>query len=332
MKRFFSILCVCVLLAALAAGGLLAARKAHTMYKGVWDTLDHLTLVTDELAAGQSRHAEALSTLATQANSMAQQIGYLHRQAQSLPNTVSDWVDSVPPYIAHACGGIDGQVYTNSREAFLHQYARGQRVFEIDFNLANDGVLIACHSEDDWRRMTGSALPYESRHFDEQPLCGQYESLNAQEVIELLADHPDAYIITDTKDTTQAEVMLAFSQLVYLAQKTHPEVLARIIPQIYNEDMLPWVEAVYPFPSIIYTLYQVAWTPESVLDFCMNSGVRFITMPQDQVTEEALRLWDTLGIRVGVHTVNDPLQAQQLFDLGVDMLYTDFLTPADAPL
>ena len=204
--------------------------------------------------------------------------------------------------------------------------------FEIDFNLANDGVLIACHSEDDWRRMTGSTLPYESRHFDEQPLCGQYESLNAQEVIELLTEHPDAYIITDTKDTTQTEVMLAFSQLVYLAQKTHPEVLARIIPQIYNEDMLPWVEAVYPFPSIIYTLYQVLWTPESVLDFCMNSGVRFITMPQDQVTEEALRLWDTLGIRVGVHTVNDPLQAQQLFDLGVDMLYTDFLTPADAPL
>ena len=45
--------------------------------------------------------------------------------------------------------------------------------------------------------------------------------------------------------------MLAFSQLVYCAKNTHPEVLERLIPQIYNEDMLSWVCAVYPFRSVI---------------------------------------------------------------------------------
>lgn len=158
-------------------------------------------------------------------------------------------------------------------------------------------------------------------------LFNSYESLKIDEIIELLILYPDAYLVTDTKDTSKTNVMLAFSQIVHHAEQTHPEVLERIIPQIYHEDMLSWITSIYPFHSVILTLYQLEWTPESVLDFCINSGVRFVTLSFDRVTEDILRLWDSLNICTAVHTVNDTEAANTFLDMGVDMIYTDFITP-----
>ena len=73
----------------------------------------------------------------------------------------------------------------------------------------------------------------------------------------------------------------------------------------------------------------VSRTPEDVLDFCRHSGVRFITLPQGSYTPEMAQLWDELDISIAVHTVNETDKAQQFIKDGVDMIYTDFLSPAD---
>ena len=330
MKRVLRPLCIIILIILLLFTGLFAAKKLHSMYRNIWSVLDTLSSAAGQVhAADLAAMSRTIDTLESELDALRTQVDHLHRQAFS-DSTGYDysWADSAPPYIAHACGGIDGATYTNSREAFIRNYELGQRVFEIDFNLAQDGILISSHDEETWRRMTGSDLPYTSVHFNQQPLLGGYESLSISDVIELMAAYPDAYVVTDTKAVAKEEVLLAFSQLVHCAQQTHPEVLDRIIPQIYHQEMLSWVSSVYPFRSVIFTLYQLRWTAEDILDFCMNSGVRFITLPQDQVQEDVLRLWDTLDIRVAVHTINEPQDAASLFYMGVDMVYTDFLTPA----
>jgi len=328
MKRFLAVLCTVLLCLGLLGGGFLTVRKVFSMYKNIWDVLDRLTISSDNLSSNLDSISGRVDSLGEEVHTLVTQADHLHRQAFPGEQTGFDysWVDRTPPYIAHACGGINGLTYTNSREAFVYNYELGQRVFEIDFNLTNDGVLIASHDENIWRNLTGSELDYTLENFNQQPIHGSYESLTCAEVIELMAAYPDAYVVTDTKATTQSEVLLAFSQLVHCAKQTHPEVLERIIPQIYNEDMLSWISAVHPFRSVIFTLYQLRWTPEAILNFCMNSGVRFITMPADQVNDDVLKLWDTLGIHIAVHTINDPSEAEMLFDKGVDMIYTDFLT------
>ena len=240
------------------------------------------------------------------------------------------WTNDVPPYIAHACSGITGMTYTNSREAFLRNYASGHRVFEIDFNLTLDGALIAAHDIDHWKHITGTELPFTSKNFDQLLIYGRYESLTWPEIIDLMVEYPDTYIVTDTKGYTQDRVIQTFSQLVSCAKQTHPEVLDRIIPQIYNENMLSWITSIHPFKSVIFTLYAIQWSPQSVLDFCISSGVRFITMPVHTVSEDIIRLWDTIGIQVAVHTVNDAQQIDDLFRMGVDMIYTDFVSPNES--
>jgi glycerophosphoryl diester phosphodiesterase len=51
------------------------------------------------------------------------------------------------PVVLHGFGYIDGHMVTNSIEAFLTNYDRGFRVFEVNLQMTSDDRLIARH---DW--------------------------------------------------------------------------------------------------------------------------------------------------------------------------------------
>lgn len=226
---------------------------------------------------------------------------------------------------------MDGLEYTNTREAFLHNYEQGYRVFEVDFNLLSDGQQVASHDEGRWRERAGvdDSMEYNHENFMAFPLLDKYETMDYRSVIELMAEYPDIYVVTDTKEKDEASVKYQFSQLVWYARQVDPSVLDRMVVQVYNEDMLNWVMDIHPFRSALFTLYMAAWTPESVVDFCQRTGVRFITMPYGGFKPEIGKLWNDHGITVAVHTLNDPQQAQQFIKDGATWIYTDFLNPAD---
>lgn len=48
-------------------------------------------------------------------------------------------------FVAHALGEIDGESYTNSRQAFERSYERGFRVFEADLVQLADGTVWTVH-------------------------------------------------------------------------------------------------------------------------------------------------------------------------------------------
>lgn len=72
----------------------------------------------------------------------------LVRSGQNQPGSIagtSGWQEN--RLIAHAFGGVDGASYTNSYEAFITNYNRGYRLFEVDLVQTTDGKLVARH---DW--------------------------------------------------------------------------------------------------------------------------------------------------------------------------------------
>ena len=242
------------------------------------------------------------------------------------------WLNQAHPLVAHACGGIDGQTYTNSLEAFEFNYNLGHRVFEVDFTLTSDGVLVAAHDERRWRKetdLTAEEMPFTAEAVRNVKLHDQYTSMSAKEVIEALAAHPDAWIITDSKFTDKASIMAEFSQLVYWGQQLAPEALERVIPQIYNEDMLAYLMAIYPFRSVVYTVYNTKTTDKMAFDFCREAGIQVLVYPKARVTAERVQMGHDLGVLTSTHTEDDPEAARKLFDMGVDVLYTNFLNPAD---
>ncbi len=87
------------------------------------------------------------------------------------------------------------------------------------------------------------------------------------------------YLITDTKTTDKAQVQKQFQDLVNIANNIGaPEVLQRIIPQLYNKEMLSWIKEIYPFENWIFTLYLYA-NPnyDDIANFCAANGIDTVT-------------------------------------------------------
>ena len=240
------------------------------------------------------------------------------------------WMELGTPVIAHAMGRIGEHDYTNSREAFEANYALGQRIFEVDFRITDVMGLVCVHNEKNWRTANGlpEDTPFTMEAFTRSRLYGELTPLRGEEIIDLMAEYPDIYFVTDTKYTDRTLVQLMFSALTAYAKKNAPETLDRLIPQIYNENMYTYVMDVYPFRSLIYTLYATETTASLACDFCDATNVKFITIPKQKADARTIALVKSRGIGLGVHTVNDAEEARTLLASGVDMIYSDYLTAA----
>ncbi|MEK4493475.1 phosphatidylinositol-specific phospholipase C/glycerophosphodiester phosphodiesterase family protein [Paenibacillus sp. FSL L8-0493] len=240
--------------------------------------------------------------------------------------------------VAHAMGGINGYTYTNAWEAFVANYERGTRVFEVDFLLSKDDQLVARH---EWTgnmskllgqlevlpaNKQGVALDYEE--FMDSPILNIYSPLDIEKVLDLMQNYPDAYIVTDTKEIQPELIEKQFTLLTEAAQRRDPALLERIVPQIYNQPMLDEINKVYSFPEVLYTLYQSKDTDEQVIEFVKKTGVD-ITMPVSRATKSFVKQLKNIGARVYVHTVDEEDEIRALSRMGVDGFYSDFMPEND---
>ena len=60
-------------------------------------------------------------------------------------------------FIAHAGGAIEGQTYTNTKEALERANGNGFRLIELDFSQTADGILVAVHDWGHWKSITGAS-------------------------------------------------------------------------------------------------------------------------------------------------------------------------------
>lgn len=241
--------------------------------------------------------------------------------------------------IAHAMGGISGQTYTNSYEAFIANYEKGIRVFEADFLLSADDDLIARHEwGESFTKMMGQedglkperyGAIFSTQEFKDAKIMGRYEPLTWDNVLDLMVDYPDMYLVTDTKQIKPEEIEQIFSKIVDSAKQRDPEILTRIVPQIYNHPMWDQIEAIYPFESVIFTLYQTHESDDEVLQFAEEKGLAAITMSEARANKNLVSKLNKLGIPSYVHTINDVEKIQKFKKMGVYGFYTDFLTETD---
>ncbi|MFX3687936.1 MAG: phosphatidylinositol-specific phospholipase C/glycerophosphodiester phosphodiesterase family protein [Paenibacillus sp.] len=238
--------------------------------------------------------------------------------------------------IAHAMGSIRDQPYTNAYEAMIANYEKGTRVFEIDFMLTSDRIAVARH---EWTanmsRMLGQdeelsedkqagALTHDE--FMNTPILGMYQPMDADGIIDVLAEYPDMYIVTDTKEQKDEDIQQVLRSLVDAAKEHDPSVLNRVVVQIYNEPMLETVKEVYTFPSIIYTLYATQDTEDQVVDFVQKNEIDAVTMPEYKVNQNFVAKLNSAGAVTYVHTINDTEQVANYEKWGVYGVYSDVLT------
>ncbi|WP_426451849.1 phosphatidylinositol-specific phospholipase C/glycerophosphodiester phosphodiesterase family protein [Paenibacillus sp. S-38] len=260
----------------------------------------------------------------------------LHAQGTSAAEpTQPDWTKY--SLIAHAMGGIDGVDYTNSLEAFKENYAKGQRVFEADFSLTEDGQLAARH---DWLPYLADKFkqdipkdkldtPLTMAEFKSYPILRKYTPLSIEDVAYLLKLYPDVYLITDTKETDPRTVQQQFTLIRDAVNKVDPKLVDRIVPELYSPSMIQQVRSIIPFPNYIYSLYLSELTPEEITEYVTTHGIRVVAMPTERATPEFIAALKEAGAVAYVHSLNKPDEVKEYLDMGVNGVYTDFLTYSD---
>ena len=245
-----------------------------------------------------------------------------------------EWYDKFTA-VTHALGTTgDGQLGTNSREAFIYNYKRGQRLFEADIQITSDGVAVIRH---DWEQDLGQGLSLAgtdgtvrvptAEEFLSKKIYGKYTPLTLEEWFELMDEYPDVWFITDSKYSgTVTEDFKLFRETA--VNSGHADVLNRVIVQLYYPEMYDEVEAAGHFKHYILTLYMTGYPEDSseMLKLLESDKVDALTMPEDYVINERV-LSDIAGrenYKVFLHTVDDPEKAAELMQY-VDGLYTDTL-------
>jgi len=256
------------------------------------------------------------------------------RDKNVLPVFLSKYIDRELDYswanenrfIAHALGGIEGFSYTNSKEAFIKNYAVGHRVFEVDLIFTADEKLVCSHG---WNNYVS---PPNLIDFLNTKIQGTFTPLALIDLFILLRDYPDTFLVTDTKSFKKNDVRSTFQAIIDTANGLAPEILERIIPQIYSEKMLKYIEEIYPFNSYIYTLYLSRSSKQRVIDFATENGIRVITMPKHRISSKSdskifINTLKKKRIYTYLHPINEKKEILFFETYGPWGFYTAFLAP-----
>jgi len=239
--------------------------------------------------------------------------------------TGTNWINAAAKLVAHAGGNIDGIQGTNTIDAVEYNYGLGHRVFELDFNLTSDNVLVGIH---DWGSKNIAPTWQE---FSSKKISGHYTPTTYEQFIRFLSEHKDAYIVTDTKsyDLTDEQISKQFQIMYDICEKVDSSTRERIIVQVYNQNMYHLINKIYKYPNILYTLYATPDTEEQVLAFVKAEGIPVVVMPPERANQLFLNNLLTLGVKVYLHTLNDLDDVKQWQAKGVWGVYTDSLLPRD---
>lgn len=262
---------------------------------------------------------------------MAEEVGRT-RHAPSRPHTGWAYLDAVldtPGAVvamAHRGGALHPEIpgLENTMYAFAHAVALGYEYLETDVHASRDGVLLAFH-DDALDRVTDSS--------------GLLADLDAEQV-------SSARIRAEHAVPTMAELLEAFPDRrfnVDLKSAGAVQPLAELLERTSSHDRVcvgsfSW-SRLHAFRRASRGRVATSASPREVAAFLASpSGRAARRLTRDRVaalqvphrwgrvpvaTASVVRRAHTAGAHVHVWTIDEPVEMEQLLDLGVDGLITD---------
>ena len=232
------------------------------------------------------------------------------------------------PLIYHAGGEIHGNSYTNSLEAVENTLAENGGVcfVEMDFRYTSDGALVCAHEWSD--AVVDQTETPALEEFLSWKIQGRFTPLTAEHLMQILAENPNMYLVTDKKVGSLVSII---GDLVKLCGRDD-SVLSRIIIQLYTGREKSEIQEIYPFDDdqFLLTIYQMGEWSWNVAQICGEEGIRVIVAPYEMwIPEEDIARLNQLGFTLYLHTVNRVDMAQAAMRKGVFGFYTDSLRPEE---
>ena len=274
---------------------------------------------------------------------------YVHdgvRYVDNYPKLDYSWTKYRTVY--HGCGGLeDKYAYTNCKEALLENYEAGGRVFEIDFEMTADGVPVCLHSVSDWEaaydymgipmievekdgEKTKEAPPLTLEEFKSHKIMGKYTPMSFADVLDIMAEKEDMYVITDSKRKEDPEVIELFQAFVDEAAAKDITLLDRVIPQMYDNSMYDTLRSIYDWKSVVYTFYYYGadFRYQDVYTYAREHGIKAFCTNGKRNDMMFINAVADRGGMIYMHTLNEMEDVERIVkENRVYGIYTDYLPP-----
>ena len=226
--------------------------------------------------------------------------------------------------IAHAGGGIDGEVYTNSKEAVINSLNNGYRFIELDLYQTADSDFVCLHNLSDFNKMTASDYQtIDSKTFISKKLYGKLTPMTLQDAIEIWKEKNFCFV---TDKISDPEILNRY----FVANRD------RVIVEAFTmEDYIKLEEDGYkPMLSIM------AMNVRGLARYVYNTiryhkRIRRI-VTNSSISKYTLRIYRRLGAEcIAVYSIDDAVSGkkyereyvEKYAGKEVDFVYTDFLIP-----
>ena len=242
-------------------------------------------------------------------------------------------------YIAHALGGIEGNQYTNSKEAIENSYSKGIKIYEADVRLTSDEKLVLVHgwSEENYNNNLGVSYNKENAimsydKFMNTKIKEKYTTMAYKDLVDFMRLHNDVYVMIDIGNQNYEKTKSIYEKIVS-DSNNDSKILNRLIVGGHTTNMIKAVKDVYDFQII--NLYWPSKdkrkdskidTKEEFVKYCREKGISGLSTSTETYKEEKeiIEYFKKNGLIVCVFTENDDKKKKDILK-NVDLIGVDFI-------
>ena len=234
-------------------------------------------------------------------------------------------------FIGHAFYGVDNIDYTNSKEAFLKGYDNGIKIMEVDFLFTSDRKLVLNHFWED-------SVWESSNNFLNKKVMGKYTRMSLDDLLEFMSHYKDVYIVIDTKENEYNhgnDLIDVYKEIINKTIEYDENLLDRFIPQIYNFDSYKEINKLHKFKNNMFSIYKFSINNNPnlikfITYYCLFYDIDSIVIPYEYIeygiiNKNTIEFIRSKNINVFINTINDKNLYNELINMGITGVYTDYL-------
>jgi len=228
---------------------------------------------------------------------------------------------------AHAGGGIEGCMYTNSKEALLESYKKGIRIIELDATITSDDKVVISHNfMKDVTWGLSSDLPT-YKEFMECKICGRFTPMSLEDLIIFLVEHRDLHIVLDHPAKGFLQLTKIINKLLELINEKQLDknVLDQFIIQVFTIEEHEWLNSLKHFKNLEF-YFSAKRDIEGTIDYVVKSKVHTVSINKTRLNKELVTKFSKLGVRVFSPSINEPEEIKAAFDMGIWGITSDFIS------
>ncbi|MBT4989512.1 MAG: hypothetical protein HOM96_03125 [Rickettsiales bacterium] len=229
---------------------------------------------------------------------------------------------SIPKFITHACGEINGIYYSNSKEALEHSYyVKHSKYIEIDINLSQDGKYVLIH---DWLQTFSKLFGYEintaltSAEFTQLKIHNKLTTLSLDDFLNFMQSNQDLYMVSDVKAGGNAR----FYNFII---SNYPNIADRVFIQCYSYEEYLLLQELGA-KKLILSLYKEEGINFDNLDkFIKQNNISYVSINKPRASLDFILSLRKNNVFILTHTVNNEEELNTLIERGVNSVFTDKL-------